>query len=203
MPYRKISRDLKFAALRLYRRDILPLHDILDCLKFSRRTFYRILKLYINTGDVVKCKTSSQGRPRLLHRDDITYLKAVIRHRPDWFLDELQDLLRTNRFISVHYSTVQRELSRCGISTKKIKKVAIERSDILRADFIRRMAQYKPEQLGFLDEMSKDARTPERRKGRRLLTIDGMVSTTVVEGSMTKARFLKYLEDSVVSIDAS
>jgi hypothetical protein len=41
-------------------------------------------------------------------------------------------------------------------------------------------------------------------RGRRfsvegLLTVDGMVSNTVVEGSMTKGRFLEYLEHSVVT----
>ena len=104
--------------------------------------------------------------------------------------------------------------------TKKIKKVALERDETRRSAFIRRMAQYQPEQLGFLDEMSKDERTCFRSHGRSskgtraiqkgvfirgrrfsvegLLTIDGMVSNTVVEGSMTKARFAEYLEHSVV-----
>ncbi|KAF8235158.1 hypothetical protein L208DRAFT_775305 [Tricholoma matsutake] len=35
---------------------------------------------------------------------------------------------------------------------------------------------------------------------RGLLTVDRMVSNTVVEGSMTRARFLEYLEHSVVRI---
>jgi hypothetical protein len=102
----------------------------------------------------------------------------------------------------------------------QIRRIASERSKVLRADFIWRMAQYLPEQLGFLDEMSKDERTSFRprgwsAKGRRaikkgvfvrgrrfsvegLLTIDGMISNTVVEGSMTKSMFLEYLETSVV-----
>ena len=83
------------------------------------------------------------------------------------------------------------------------------------------MAQYTPEQLGFLDEVSKDERTSFQNRGRSfkgiqavqkgvfvcgqhfsaegLLTLDGMVSCTVVEGSMTRAQFLEYLEQSVVS----
>jgi hypothetical protein len=32
-----------------------------------------------------------------------------------------------------------------------------------------------------------------------LLTIDGMISNTIVEGSMTRARFIQYLELDVVS----
>ena len=43
MPYHKISRDLKFCSIRLYERELLNLEDILDCVGFSERTFYRIL----------------------------------------------------------------------------------------------------------------------------------------------------------------
>ena len=53
MPYRKISHGIKLAAIRLYERDILPLPDILDCLCISKRTFYRILISWQDTGDDV------------------------------------------------------------------------------------------------------------------------------------------------------
>ena len=83
------------------------------------------------------------------------------------------------------------------------------------------MAQYAPEQLGFLDEVSKDEWTSFRNRGHSfkgiravqkgvfvrgqcfsaegLLSLDGMILCTVVEGSMTWAWFLEYLEQSVVS----
>jgi transposase len=220
MPYRQISRDVKLAAIRLHEQALLPLPDILDCLRISRATFYRILQLWRTTGDVVRHSSGIQGRPQSMNLDNIDYLKHLISHHADWFLDELQYLLATNRFISVHFTTIHRELGRAQVSTKKLRKIAIKRNVNLRADFIRRMAQYRPEQLGFLDEVSKDERTSARRygrsmKGRRtvkkgvfvhgrrfsaegLLTIDGMVSTTVIEGPMTRLRFLKYLEHSVV-----
>jgi len=82
------------------------------------------------------------------------------------------------------------------------------------------MAQYGPEELGFIDETSKDERTVSRRYGRSkkgtratkkqvfirgrrtsttgLLTIDGIVAGTVVEGSMTKEMFMEFLEYTVV-----
>ncbi|KAF8483528.1 hypothetical protein DFH94DRAFT_792356 [Russula ochroleuca] len=203
MPYRQISRDVKLAAIRLHEQALLPLPDILDCLRISRATFYRILQLWRTTGDVVRHSSGIQGRPQSMNLDNIDYLKHLISHHADWFLDELQYLLATNRFISVHFTTIHRELGRAQVSTKKLRKIAIKRNVNLRADFIRRMAQYRPEQLGFLDEVSKDERTSARRYGRfsaeGLLTIDGMVSTTVIEGPMTRLRFLKYLEHSVVS----
>ena len=129
MPYCKISRDLKLAAIRLYEGDILELHDILDCLRISQRTFFRIWKLWNKTGNVVNRNIGARRCPRIFAYEDIKYLRRVIRHRPDWFLDELDFLLRTNRFIAAHYTTIHRELLRAGITPKKLKKVASERNE--------------------------------------------------------------------------
>ena len=84
------------------------------------------------------------------------------------------------------------------------------------------MAQYAPEELGFLDKTSKDDHTQSRccgrwRKGKHaekkqpfiqgwhtsteaLLTLDGIVAGTVVEGSTTKTVFRQYLESNVMSL---
>jgi hypothetical protein len=35
MTFRKVSRDVKLAAIQLHQRDILPLCDILECCGFS------------------------------------------------------------------------------------------------------------------------------------------------------------------------
>jgi transposase len=223
MPYRKISRDLKIAAMNLYEQQLILLDDILDCVGFSERTFYRILRLWRETGDVVKHGDMHGlcGRPRLLAFDDVQYLLRLVRHRPDWFIDELANLLQENRFISVHFTTIARELGRAGYSIKKLKRIAAERSDEKRAAYVYHIAQYTDEQLGFIDETSKDEKTPGRRRGRAkrgrraqrrqvfirgcrlsgtgLLTVDGMVTSTVVEGSMTTASFCEFLEENVVS----
>ncbi|PPQ78673.1 hypothetical protein CVT24_002262 [Panaeolus cyanescens] len=222
MPFKKISRDIKLAAMRLYDDNILPKDVILHYLNFSSRTFDRIHALWVATGDVVRHTNGVRGRPRILHFSDVEYLKQLVRHRPNWFLDELQHLLQTNRFIAAHFTTVHRELVRAGFTTKDIKKVALERDEGLRADFIGRMAQYTPIQLGFLDEVSKDERTSFRAKGRSrcgrrapmkgvfvrgrrfsaegLLTLDGMISSTVVEGSMTHDLYMQYLEFTVLPL---
>ena len=121
MPFHKISRDLKLAAVRLYEGNHLPLDNILDCLRMSKSTFYHVLSLWNTTGDIVRHIFSIHGRPWILHFDDVDYLKRLIKARPDWFLDELLLLLETNRFISAHYTTIHRELVRANVSTKKLK----------------------------------------------------------------------------------
>jgi hypothetical protein len=57
-----ISRDLKIAAVRLYERELLDLEDILDCCGFARRTWFRVLRLWRETGDVITEKSSLRGR---------------------------------------------------------------------------------------------------------------------------------------------
>jgi hypothetical protein len=218
--FRKIDQGIKITAIRLYEHGLLPLPDILDCLEFSKCTWHRIYKLWNDTGDVINHSTGIRGCICTLNYDDVQYLLRLVNTNPNYFLDKLLYLLRTNWFISVHYATIHRELVRAGVSYKKLKKVVKERNENLCADFIARMAKYSPEELGFIDETSKDKRTPTRGRGRvmkgrcaqkkakfvcskrlsteALLTLDGIAACTVVEGSMTKELFLNYLEFTVV-----
>jgi transposase len=218
--YRIISRDVKIAAIRLYELGLLSLNDILSCCNFSRYTFFRILDLWRTTGDVVTDRPERRGHVRGLNRDDVQYLLRLVRQNPDYFLNELLRLLKTNRFISVHYTTIHQELSRAGVSCKRLQRIALERNEPLRAQFIARMAQFDPDELGFIDEVSKDERTVGRRYGRSkrgtrtrksqpfvrgrrtstvgVLTVDGFASGTAVEGSLTKVALLHWLEFSVV-----
>jgi len=224
MGYCKISRDVKIAAIRLYECGLLELDNILDCCGFSHRTWYHVLKLWRETGNVILEAQSLRGRVWTLDREDIDYLLELIHDNPDYFLDELLSLLETNRFISVHYTTIFCELKQLNVSRKKLKRIALERDEERRADYIARMARYSPEEVGFLDEMSKDVRSVGRCYGRSrrntcaqkkqafvrgrrtsteaLLTLDGIVTGTVVEGSMTKELFLEYLEFNVVSFSS-
>ncbi|KAF8833128.1 hypothetical protein BDN67DRAFT_992894 [Paxillus ammoniavirescens] len=179
MVYRNISRDVKLAAIRLHEHDLLELPDILNVCGFLQRTFYCILKLWCETG-----------RPRVFNHEDVDYLIQLIRQKPEYFLDELLRLLRTNHFISVHYSVLHDELERAGMNRKKLRKIAIERNEDLHAEFIARMAQYDPVNLGFIDEVSKNERTLSHHYGR-------IIAGTAVEGSMTRDMFMEWLEFEV------
>ncbi|KAF8235980.1 hypothetical protein L208DRAFT_1253701, partial [Tricholoma matsutake] len=132
----KISCNVKTAAVCLYDRQLLALDDILDCCGFLEQMFYRILKLWKETGDVINLRKSLQGRLHLLDHNDMEYLLQLICENPDYFLDELLHLLETNWFISMHYVTIHRELEQAGVSLKKLKKIAREHNEPHRADFI-------------------------------------------------------------------
>ncbi|KAJ7122446.1 hypothetical protein C8R44DRAFT_563439, partial [Mycena epipterygia] len=129
MPCRTISCDVKLATMNLFERDIFPLDNILDIVGFSKSTFWRTRKLWRETGDVAKPKSVTSSQCHLLHREDIDYILSLVNLRADWFLDELLKLVKTNRFISVHFTTIFRELQWLGVSRKKLKKIAVERNE--------------------------------------------------------------------------
>ena len=52
------------------------------------------------------------------------------------------------------------------VSLKKLKKIASERNKEGRNAFISHMAMYEPEELGFLDETSKNEKMAARTRGR-------------------------------------
>ncbi|KAG2076546.1 hypothetical protein BDR04DRAFT_1204573 [Suillus decipiens] len=92
MVFCKISDDVKRAAIRLSEHNLLSLQDILDCCRFSERTWYRIMKLWRDTGDVINQPRTARGRVRHLDREDIDYLLQLVHDNPDYLLDELVDL---------------------------------------------------------------------------------------------------------------
>jgi len=94
------------AAIHLYQLELLDLGNILHYCGFSMRTFYCILKLWHEMGDVVNPKTAVPGHNQLLDHDDVHYLLCLVADNPDYFLNELLHLLKTNWFISIHYTTL-------------------------------------------------------------------------------------------------
>ena len=104
----------------------------------------------------------------------------------------------------------------------QLMKAAQERNGLLRGAFINKVAQYKPEQLIFLDEAAKDERTLSRAygysftnaraykkfvfiRGQRYtilpaLSLDGVIALDVMEGSCTKARFREFILLRVVRL---
>lgn len=155
MPNRRISDDLKEASLRMKAR-AYGLAEICTITGFSAATFYRAQKRKLLTGSVTKKQAIGRGRPRKLVHLDCQYLLKLARHKPTMFLDEYAQRLEEGRYVSASLATIHRTLARAGLNIKQVQKLAAERSPTIRADFIRRIAQYPAEYLMCLDEVSKD-----------------------------------------------
>lgn len=132
-----ISQDLKLAAVWLHEGGLPTLPDILNSFNISRVTFYRIWKLWQETGNVVSRRNTSH-QTCLLDGSNIQYLNQLTEENSDYSLDELLSLLKTNCFISVHYTTIHNQFLHSGVSYKKLHHITSKWYEDTRANFIAR-----------------------------------------------------------------
>lgn len=171
MGNRKISDDLKEAALRLKARGIDSDAEIARITNISVSTLYRAQRRQRLTGSVAKALAIGRGRPRFLTRADLFYLVRLARHKPTLSLDEYVRRLEEYRFLPISIATMHRTLAQAGLNIKRVQKLASERDPALRADFVRRIGEHPATCLITLDETSKNDRSYARLWGLQLVHV--------------------------------
>ncbi|KAJ7450497.1 Homeodomain-like protein [Mycena galericulata] len=116
-----LSDDLRGVLLNMAMH-----HDvdtIADLTGVGHRTIERLLSDYRKKGTVVRehMYQELRGRKRCLTGRDTKFLCALVRHSPDIYLAELQEILEDRLGVSVDESTLWRSLKRCGFTMKKVK----------------------------------------------------------------------------------
>jgi hypothetical protein len=128
--------------------------------------------------------------------------------------------------IHVSIPTLSRTLRRLLITHKHVSIRALECNNILRSAYMNRIATIvpNPEMFIFIDEATKNKRTTGRPmgwavvgdrcvqqrcfvRGQRYsilpaLTLDGIITYNIIEGSVTAARFLTFLRELVVRLSS-
>jgi hypothetical protein len=154
-------------------------------------------------------------------------IKALLVQQHCLYLDEIRDELLTQRGVIVSIPTLTRTLRRLLMTHKHVSVRALERNDILRSAYMNMIATVvpDPEMFIFIDEAAKNKRTTGRPMGwavvgercvqRRCfvrgqrysilpaLTLDGIITYDIIEGSVTAARFLTFLRELVVRLFCS
>lgn len=166
------------------------------------------------------------GRQPFLDQPDLDFLQNLLDEEPCLYLDEIHSRLIHMRGIDVSFATIWRALLRLAITNKAVSKESAERNDLLRATWQGDMAQYDdPSVFMFLDESAVDNRTPQRSMGWSLrgqpctrratflrgtrysilpaLTIDGIVALDIFEGSVTREKFVMFLQEQIVRISTT
>jgi len=174
-------------------------------------------------GQVVNPYSQRTGAPCAAEDEDLEYLREVLESSPTLFLDELQQKLETVRNTQLSISTISRMLHRINLTHKGVSRHAAQRNEELRATWRARMGaeEYQdPALFVFLDESAVDDKTFQRTSGwsevdtpcvaraaflRSIrhsvlpaLSIDGIIALDIFEGSVTKERFLGFIEQQVV-----
>jgi transposase len=222
MPPRNVSNDIK-AHIPILRLEFgLSVKKICDILGIRKSLVYTTLRyqcLYSTTSN--PHAQSTFGR-RKLSQNDLAFIRDMIAQRHCLYLDEIQEELLVRRGTIVSIPTLAQTLRRLDFSCKKVTAKAIERNEMLRAAFMNRIGTevLDPAMLMFVDESAKDERTSGRRmgwskvgtrcvqrrcfvRGRRysilpVLTLDGLITWDIVEGSVTSERFVQFLRENVV-----
>ncbi len=222
MPFRKISRDLKLAAIRLYEQGVLSAPpDILDCLQLSKSTFYRIT--WSLAHDWRCClahlwhpwKASNSGIwwYRLSEASYLAQTWLVLGRTSIPFADKpfhCCTLCYRSSIACAGWSFPQKtEKGGCRARWKSSCRFHSAYGSVQRLNSLASLMKCQRTrelQRGLVDDLTRATRAVKKGVficGRRfsaegLLTIDGIISNTVVEASMTCRVFLEYLEHSVV-----
>jgi len=212
-----LSDDLRGAILNMAHS--LDVDNICKYTGCKKRTVQRILEDYRKKGSVIRehMRQETRGAKRRLTTGDIRFIRGIVRHSPDVYLDEIRELIEERCGTEVSELTIWRTLRRCGFTMKKLTREALERSAAKRSSFRYTWGtKYTPQQTVFVDESSFDRRTSIRNRawalsgqrairkcffvrGRRYsllpaLSLDGILHAKVVEGSFTAARFRDFIE---------
>lgn len=196
--------------------------EIAELAGCSERTVREVLRLHREFGDVRNPFVAPRGRQRSMNTTDLDYICSLLDANPALYLDELKDQLSLYRDLDVSLATLSRALRWLAITRKRISKAALERNELLRATWQAEYGDIPAEFCIWLDESSVDDRTNQRRNGwsamgqacvrRELfirgtrysvlpaLTCQGYIALEIFEGSVTKDRFLAFLEQDLVSV---
>lgn len=170
MVNRRISSDLKECVLRLWElgwdQDM-----ILESLCVSCASIFRWRKIFSEHNSVNKPRSPLIGRPRLIIRAVMTAIKQVYNNESEAYLDELVWWLAIQHDIVISRSALQSNLEDAGLTCKLLHKIASERDEELRADFLVMVREHSAGQgheFLFLDKMSKNDHDVAQRYGRSL-----------------------------------
>ncbi|KAF8686593.1 hypothetical protein AX14_003833 [Amanita brunnescens Koide BX004] len=167
---------------------------------------------------VWESKRGQEQRKGKLHDVDLEILFGSIRKQPDYYLDELQEIMSTTCGVEVSKATVWRTLHKAGFTIKKMKRVAVECSAEKQLEYSTRIGQYAAHQLVFVDESSVDHQTTYRGfawsirgtavqrkaffvRGQQysvLLALslnDGIIHCEIVEGLFCMTLFQHFIND--------
>ncbi len=223
MARKKVSTDLKARIPVLFLDQGRSVAEICEILGVAKSMVYQTLAYIREYGTLQNPLARRGGRPRILTGEHIEFIRTLLDEKPTLYLDEIQDNLARTFGISVSLATLVRTLRRIRYSSKAVVKAAAERDELLRAAYMNRIAVEvsDPSMLMFGDESAVDQRAAIRKRGWApmasrcvqrscfirgqrysllpILTIDGLVTFKVFEGSVTTDRFVEFLREFVVS----
>ncbi len=184
----------------------------------AESTVCRILDRFERTGSVTANQATS--RAHRLHEHDELVLIELVCDNPSIYLREIQATLQETTGTFASFSTLCRTLRKFGFTRKKLKYVALQRSDILRAEYQAEVSMYDSSMFLFVDESGCDRKNAARKfgyslrgfpakdfryllRGNRFSAIGLMSTTTLIdcyitEGTVNGDVFYEFVQSSLL-----
>ena len=209
------SLDLRWRVVWLSLTRRYSAIEISQLLQVSEHTVRQYITMFQQTGDV-EPKQYRHGPLRLLSEFEQLTLLQIILQNPGIYLDEVQSKLGDIFGVLVSVSTICKTLKHMGCTRQAMCRVAKQRDDKLRAEFMANVSIYDPSMFIWMDETGCDKRNTIRKYGysvrgrpvcdQRLLvrgtrysaipilSLDGIHDVYLAEGTMNGDRFIHFLQ---------
>ena len=158
------SVDLRWRVVWLNLVQRASTSKISRLLCLSQRTVQRYLALFHRTGDV-KPRVRKNGPAKLLGEVEQVILLRLIIQNPGIYLHEIQLKLQLAFGVRVGAATICRTLKFMGCTRQRMRHVAIQQSESMRAKFMAEISIYDPTMFLWIDESGFDNRNSIRRFG--------------------------------------
>ena len=158
------SEDLRWRVV--HQRETLGLSykEIAKNLCIDPSTVSRIVKLFWTTGAVAKKSYSADMLPRKFTDVCQMFVLFLVLDRPGIYLREIQSELRDQLGLELSISAICKFLHLSGFTHQRLQITAIQRDEVLRAQFVAEVSMYRPEMLVYLDESGCDRRQPPKER---------------------------------------
>ena len=181
------SNDLRWRMV--WQREVLgyKYRTVAENLNVDVSTVWRVVKLFKDYGSVNKKHYSRDKSFQKLTSSLELHVLHVVLMNPGIYLREIQENLYETTGIEINPSSICRFLQRVNFSRQKLKMVAKQRDEELRAQFACDVNMYDPEMLVFLDETGSDRRNSLRKYGYSLRGKPAVSKKLLVRGEHVSA----------------
>ena len=214
------SKDLRWRMV--WQREVLGFkyHQIASNLNVHPSTVCRVAKLFDRSGSVDHKPYLRDKQFQSLTPVVELVLLHIVLQKPGIYLHEIKKELAEATGVDVSASAICRCLKRVGYSRQRMKLVAIQRDDGLRAQFVSDVSLYEPEMLIFIDETGSDKRDSLRKYGYSMrgrpakshkiisrgkhvsaiamMSMNGILDVDIVHGSVNGEVFCDFVEKFLV-----
>ena len=146
----------------------MPVKQIASNLSVDQSTVSRICDKFWETGEVKKRVYTTDNVYRKFAEPAQFFVLHLVLDRPGIYLREIRSELLSQLGVNITESTICKFLHKSGLTRQRLNTYAIQRDEVLRAQFAADVGLYSREMLVFLDETGTDRRDIFRKKGYSL-----------------------------------